>query len=371
MPTPAIAYLTRTLRGLAGIAISASHNQYEDNGIKFFNANGAKLDDDVERQIEHEMQQPLRCVPSKALGKVIRIDDAPGRYIEFCKSTIPPHTRLTGLKIVVDSANGAAYHIAPKVFIELGAKVISINDTPDGFNINTHCGSTNPQQLQQAVIDHSADIGIALDGDGDRCIMVNDRGDVVNGDVILYIIARYRQFRNHLDGGIVGTELSNLGLEQAFKKMNIPFERAQVGDRYVISMLAKNNWKIGGEPSGHIVCLDKSTTGDGIIAALQVLNAMVKLQKSLTDLYRDLIIYPQHCINIKTHKARELLDLQATKAALQQIQTEMNNTGRIIVRPSGTEPVIRIMVEGPTTGFAKNHAEAFASVLTDIAATLD
>lgn len=366
MPTPAIAYLTQTLRANAGIVISASHNPFEDNGIKFFTSDGSKLDDKIEQQIEEEINKPLQCVPSAKLGKVERINDAPGRYIEFCKSTIPPRTRLNGLKIVVDCANGATYHIAPNVFSELGADVISIGDKPDGFNINQKCGSTAPEQLQKAVVAHGADVGIALDGDGDRCIMVNHVGDLMNGDQLLYIIACDRLYKNHLHGGIVGTIMSNLGLEQAFNTKQIPFKRSKVGDRYVMSMLKENNWKIGGEPSGHIACLDKTTTGDGIITALQVLSAMIKQQQSLIQLCGDLTLYPQHLVNLRTEHAQQLMQLPATKDALQKVESELGNNGRILLRPSGTEPVIRVMVEGNSEELVQSYAEALANDIKNI-----
>ncbi len=366
MPTPAIAYLTQTLRANAGIVISASHNLFEDNGIKFFTSDGSKLNDNIESLIEDEIAKPLQCVASAKLGKVARIDDAAGRYIEFCKSTVPPLTRFNGLKIVVDCANGATYHIAPNVFAELGADVVSISDKPDGFNINQSCGSTQPSQLQQAVLDHGADIGIALDGDGDRCIMVNHLGELVDGDQILYVIACDRMHKNHLGGGIIGTVMSNFGLEQAFKDKNIPFKRAQVGDRYVMSMLKENNWKIGGEPSGHIACLDKTTTGDGIISALQVLDAMVKQQQSLQQLCHDLTLFPQHLINLRTENAQQLMQTSAIQQALSQIETQIGDNGRILLRPSGTEPVVRIMVEGRDSELIKQYAEALANDIKTI-----
>lgn len=361
MPTAGIAYLTQTLRANAGIVISASHNLFEDNGIKFFAADGSKLDDNVESLIEAEINKPLQCVPSANFGKVARIDDAAGRYIEFCKSTIPPLTRFDGLKIVVDCANGATYHIAPNVFSELGADVVSISDKPDGFNINQSCGSTKPEHLQKAVLEHSADVGIALDGDGDRCIMVNQSGDVVNGDQLLYIIACDRLLKNHLKGGIVGTVMSNFGLEQAFDKKQIPFKRAKVGDRYVMSMLKANNWKIGGEPSGHIACLDRTTTGDGIITALQVLSAMIKQEQSLEQLYSDLVLYPQSLVNLSTENAQQLMQLPEVQEALHKTESEIGNNGRVLLRPSGTEPLIRVMVEGRSEELVQKSAEALAN----------
>lgn len=361
MPTPGVAYLTRTLRANAGIVISASHNPFEDNGIKFFNAEGSKLDDALELEIEAEISRPLQCVPSANFGKVARINDAAGRYIEFCKSTIPPLTRLNGLKIVVDCANGASYHIAPNVFSELGADVITIGDKPDGFNINQSCGSTSPELLQQEVIKQNADVGVALDGDGDRCIMVNHDGDLVNGDQLLYIIACDRLLKNHLKGGVVGTVMSNFGLEQAFQKKKIPFERAKVGDRYVMCMLKEKNWKIGGEPSGHIACLDKTTAGDGIITALQALSAMVKQKQSLQALCSDLTLYPQHLINLKTAHAHQLIQLPAVQETLKRVESEIGEKGRVLLRPSGTEPLIRVMVEGYTQELVQSTAESLAN----------
>ena len=284
MPTPAIAYLTQTLRAQAGIVISASHNLFEDNGIKFFSADGSKLPDDVELAIEAELEKKLQIVPAAMLGKAKRIDDAPGRYIEFCKSTIPSLTKLSGLKIVVDCANGATYHIAPNVFSELGADVVAIGNRPDGFNINQDCGSTAPEALRQQVLALKADVGIALDGDGDRVIMIDAAGNLINGDKIIYIIAKDRQQKGLLHGGVVGTLMSNYGLEKAMQAQNIPFLRTSVGDRYVLEALRENDWRIGGESSGHVVCLDKTTTGDGIVAALQVLSIMVKQDKSLETL---------------------------------------------------------------------------------------
>ncbi len=346
MPTPAIAYLTQTLRANAGIVISASHNLYEDNGIKFFSAEGSKLADSIEIAIEQELEKPLEIVSSATLGKAKRIDDAPGRYIEFCKSTIPSLTRFSGLKIVVDCAHGATYHIAPNVFMELGAEVISIGNKPDGFNINQDSGSTSPQALRNAVVKNGADIGVALDGDGDRVILVDASGNVVNGDQSLYIIAKDRHQRGLLHGGVVGTLMSNYGLELAFNKMSIPFIRANVGDRYVLEVLKERDWKIGGESSGHIVCLDKTSTGDGIIAALQVLAIMVKQEKTLQELLEDITLFPQSLINLKTNHAEVLARNPKVLAATNALNTEIKGSGRVLLRASGTEPVLRVMVEG-------------------------
>ena len=346
MPTPGIAYLTQTLRASAGIVISASHNLFEDNGIKFFMADGSKLPDDIELAIEKEIDNKLQTVASVDLGKASRIHDAPGRYIEFCKSTIPSLTRLSGLKIVVDCANGATYHIAPNVFAELGAEVIAIADKPDGFNINQNCGSTAPETLRQRVIKAGADVGVALDGDGDRVILVDAKGTVVNGDQIIYIIAKDRHERGVLNGGVVGTLMSNYALEKAIKALGVSFIRTPVGDRYVLAALKANDWKIGGESSGHVVCLDKTTTGDGIIAALQVLAIMIKQEKSLQQLCEGMTLLPQTLINVKTDHALVLSENQSVIKAVHALNEKLQGEGRVLLRPSGTEPVLRVMVEG-------------------------
>ena len=346
MPTPGIAYLTQTLRASAGIVISASHNLFEDNGIKFFMADGSKLPDDIELAIEQEIDKKLQTVASVDLGKASRIHDAPGRYIEFCKSTIPSLTRLAGLKIVVDCANGATYHIAPNVFAELGAEVFAIGDKPDGFNINQNCGSTAPEALRQRVIKAGADIGVALDGDGDRVILVDAKGTIVNGDQIIYIIAKDRHERGVLNGGVVGTLMSNYALEKSIKALGVPFIRTPVGDRYVLAALKANDWKIGGESSGHVVCLDKTTTGDGIIAALQVLAIMIKQEKSLQQLCEGMTLLPQTLINLKTDHALVLSENQRVIKAVNALNEKLQGEGRVLLRPSGTEPVLRVMVEG-------------------------
>lgn len=352
MPTPGIAYLTRTARAQAGIVISASHNKYDDNGIKFFSTDGIKLPDEIELEIERVMEQPMQTVSSANLGRASRYPDAAGRYIEFCKSTIPNTVTLKGIKVVVDCANGAAYHIAPDVFSELGAEVTAIGNSPDGFNINDNCGSTYPQLLQQVVIDHKADIGIALDGDSDRVILVDENGECVDGDQILYILGMERKKNNCLQGGIVGTVMSNFGLEKSCQSNNIPFERAQVGDRYVIEALKKNDWILGGEASGHIICLDKSTTGDGIVAALEMLLWMVSSGKPLSALKSGMDIYPQTMINVKLPSESTILATKCLETdkgllgAMKDAQRELSGEGRIVLRPSGTEPVVRIMVEG-------------------------
>jgi len=357
MPTPAVAYLTQTLRAHAGIVISASHNPFEDNGIKFFSADGSKLPDSVEEAIEAEMDNPLKTVDSYELGKARRIYDAPGRYIEFCKSSVPSMTRLSGIKIVVDCANGATYHIAPNVFAELGADVITIGDKPDGFNINKNCGSTAPAALQKKVLETGADIGIALDGDGDRLILVDSAGNLVDGDQILYIIAKDRHQKGLLHGGVVGTLMSNFGLEQAFNAMDVPFIRTRVGDRYVLETLKKKDWRIGGESSGHIVCLDKTTTGDGIIAALQVLSSMIKQDKTLQQLTEGIHLLPQTLLNIKTDHALSLAADERVQEVVNALSKRLAKTGRVLLRASGTEPVLRVMVEGQNTEEVLRYAE--------------
>jgi phosphoglucosamine mutase len=346
MPTPAIAYLTQTFRASAGVVISASHNPFEDNGIKFFDSNGGKFPDELEAAIEAELAKPFDLVPSHALGKASRIPDASGRYIEFCKSTIPSLTRLHGVKIVIDCANGATYHIAPNVFRELGAEVFVISDRPDGFNINKECGSTHPEKLREQVLEHQADVGLAFDGDGDRIIMVDHKGQIVNGDGLLYLIAMERHQKNRLNGGVVGTLMSNMGLELKLKSMDVPFVRTNVGDRYVLSALKEQNWKIGGETSGHIVCLDKTTTGDGIISALQVLSYMVHEQKSLAELMNTINLFPQVLFNIKTQDSHLLMNNPQIKREFEKHSSELEGRGRILVRPSGTEPLLRILLEG-------------------------
>jgi len=346
MPTPAIAYLTRTARASAGVVISASHNPFEDNGIKFFSAEGTKLPDEVEHAIELAMHEPMTTVSSAQLGKVKRYPDAAGRYIEFCKSTFPHRLNLDGLKVVVDCANGAAYQVAPLVFSELGATVIPIANTPDGFNINHECGSTSPGQLQTAVLAAKADLGIALDGDGDRVVLVDHRGEVVDGDQMLYIIAMSRLASGRLHGGVVGTLMSNLGLEQALAAHKVPFRRANVGDRYVMAMLQQEGWEVGGETSGHLLCLDKSTTGDGIVAALEVLAVVRQSGKSLAELKAGMQIFPQTMINVRTSKRFDLKASAPVQKALVEVEKELAANGRVVLRASGTEPVVRVMIEG-------------------------
>ena len=346
MPTPAIAYLTRTLHADAGIVISASHNPFHDNGIKFFSADGTKLSDEIELAIEAELGKALVCVDSSSLGKAERIGDAAGRYIEFCKSTISSRISLKGMTIVVDCAHGATYHVAPSVFDELGAKVISIGVNPDGLNINEKCGSTHPEALQQAVLEHQADVGIALDGDGDRLIMVDRQGEVLDGDELLYIIARSRMSEGRLEGGVVGTVMSNLGLEVALNRDGIAFQRARVGDRYVMELLMRDGWMLGGESSGHIICLDRTTTGDAIVSALQVLYAMIRSDLPLHELKSGMTKYPQHMINVRVSGKVDLAGSAPIQAAISETEAQLGNRGRVLLRPSGTEPLVRVMIEG-------------------------
>ena len=346
MPTPGIAYLTRTLRAEAGIVISASHNPHQDNGIKFFSAQGLKLADEVELAIEAELDKPMETVASSQLGKASRIIDAAGRYIEFCKSTIPARISLDGLKIVVDCAHGATYDIAPKVFEELEAEVVAIGVEPNGLNINRECGSTKPDALQQRVREEGADLGIALDGDGDRVILVDHKGEIVDGDEILYIIACAGIGRPGFRDGVVGTLMSNLGLEHALADKGIRLHRAQVGDRYVMEMLQREDLLLGGESSGHIICLDRTTTGDGIVSALQVLAAMVEQGVSLHELKSGMTKYPQTMINVRTEQRFDFSASSEVAASQQEIESKLNGRGRVLLRASGTEPVIRVMVEG-------------------------
>ena len=341
MPTPAVAYLTRAFRAEAGIVISASHNPYYDNGIKFFSTLGTKFSNEVEAAIETQLERPLRMVDAANLGKARRIDDAAGRYIEFCKSTLGSNRNLNGLKIVLDCANGATYHVAPAVFNELGAEVIEIGTEPDGFNINQNCGSTHPEILAKIVRAESADLGIAFDGDGDRVIMVDHKGEVVTGDELLFIMAKHRL----KPSGIVGTLMSNLGLELSLNQLGIAFKRTQVGDKYVMEMLKENNWALGGEPSGHIVNLAITTTGDGIISALQVLGAICDTGRNLNELKSEMLKFPQILINVEA-KNNQWKNHPQVLAAIKHAETNLGDKGRILLRASGTEPVIRVMVEG-------------------------
>ena len=362
MPTPAIAYLTRALRAQAGIVISASHNPYYDNGIKFFSSAGEKLGDEIEHAIEAELDKPMDVIESAQLGKAKRIDDAAGRYIEFCKSTFPNDMDLRGLKIVLDCANGATYHVAPPVFHELGAEVIAIGNQPNGMNINLNVGSTHPEALQKAVVEHQADLGIAFDGDGDRVLMVAANGELLDGDQLLYIIALGLYAKGKLKGGVAGTLMTNLALEHALKKHQIPFGRANVGDRYVLELLKEKNWQLGGENSGHILTLDKHTSGDAIIAALQVLHALKQSGKTLAQMSKEIPLYPQVLINVTTkHK----LDLQSPEiqSAVKQAEDELKDAGRVLLRASGTEPKIRVMVEGQDAALVQKLAERIAAIV--------
>jgi len=364
MPTPAIAYLTRTLHACAGIVISASHNPFYDNGIKFFSAYGEKLPDEVEQAIEAELEKPFSTVASEKMGKATRIEDAAGRYIEFCKGTIPFEVSLRGLKIVVDCANGATYKVAPAVFEELGAEVITVGTRPDGLNINEKCGSTYPEFVSQAVLRHGADVGIALDGDGDRVVMVDKRGVIVNGDELLYILATARQDKGQLHGGVIGTVMSNFGLELALKKRNIPFMRSPVGDRHVHKALVSNGWTLGGEASGHLLCLDRTSTGDGIVSALQVLEVMVSKGMGLAELTTDVQKLPQVMINVPVSgQVSDLKDSLAISAAVQSVQEQLGDTGRVILRQSGTEPLIRVTIEGVNEIEVNQLAEELANVV--------
>ncbi|HHW7570501.1 phosphoglucosamine mutase [Mannheimia haemolytica] len=358
MPTPAIAYLTRTFRAEAGIVISASHNPYYDNGIKFFSSVGEKLPDEVEEAIEAMLDQPMDCVDSANLGRASRINDAAGRYIEFCKGTFPSELSLEGYKIVVDCANGATYHIAPNVMRELGAEVLEIGTKPDGLNINEKCGATDIKALQKVVVEAGADVGLAYDGDGDRLIMVDHLGNKVDGDQILFILAREALRSGKLQGGVVGTLMSNMSLELALKELAIPFSRANVGDRYVLEQLKEKGWKLGGENSGHIIVLDKNTTGDGIIASLQVLAAMASHKLSLNDLAKAVPLFPQVLLNVRFEKgAANPLESNEVKAVAADVEKRLAGKGRILLRKSGTEPLIRVMVECEDAVLAQSCAE--------------
>ena len=363
MPTPAVAYLTRALRLSAGIVISASHNPYGDNGIKFFSGDGAKLPDETESEIESELERELVCASSAGLGKARRMEDAAGRYIEFCKSTFPTRLDLKGMRIVVDSANGAAYHIAPCVFHELGAEVVSIGAEPDGFNINDGVGATHPQALQAAVQRSGAHLGIALDGDGDRIVMADAQGALYDGDQLLYIIARHRRARGILRGGVVGTLMSNLGLEHALEKMDVPFARAKVGDRYVLETLNARGWQLGGENSGHIVFLDKHTTGDGIVSALLVLDALAEAGSTLAEAAAGMTLYPQVLINVSMKERFDFAGNGGVQQALKDAERDLDGAGRVLLRASGTEPLVRVMVEGMVESKVKLWAETIADAV--------
>ncbi len=365
MPTPAVAYLTRTLHADAGVVISASHNPYYDNGIKFFSSEGGKLSDELEYAIEAELDGKMVTVSSDCLGKAHRIEDARGRYIEYCKATVPQKLKLNGLKIVVDCANGATYHVAPSVFNELGANVIELAAQPNGLNINDGCGSTHIEYLQAAVLANEADLGIALDGDGDRLIMVDAQGDEVDGDEIIYIIASSRLRTGMMSGGVVGTLMSNLGLEKALTGLGLGFKRAAVGDRYVMKQLLDSDWVIGGESSGHILCLDRSTTGDGIVAALQVVAEVVDTGKTLHELKSAMNKCPQHMINVRVAGKVDLVGNKAINDEVKAVEQRLAGAGRVLLRASGTEPLIRVMIEGEDISVVKAETEKLAAVVSE------
>ena len=367
MPTPAVAYLTRTFGAQAGIVISASHNPHQDNGIKFFSSEGTKLDDEIERAIEAAMDEEFRIVQSHEIGKASRINDAAGRYIEFCKSTYGSRIKLNGLKIVIDCAHGATYHVAPNVFQELGAKVTVINNAPDGLNINDHCGSTHPEKLCSMVLEKNADLGIAFDGDGDRVLMVDHKGKLVDGDELLFIIANHFIANPGIEG-VVGTQMSNFGMELALKEKGIDFVRAKVGDRYVMAELLHRNWRFGGESSGHIICLDSTTTGDGIVSALQVLTAMQEQALSLADLSQGMTKFPQIMINVRVNDKKSVASNDRIANAVAATTRTLGTEGRVLLRPSGTEPVVRVMVEGRDSKQVNALAADLARVVEEEAA---
>jgi phosphoglucosamine mutase len=360
MPTPAIAYLVRALRLQAGVVISASHNPFQDNGIKFFSEHGTKLPDAVEMEIEDVIDQPMGCVSSEKLGRATRLRDAQGRYIEFCKSTFPNELDLRGLKIVVDCAHGAAYNIAPHVFHELGAEVIELGTKPDGFNINDGVGATAPKAMAKAVVEHKADLGIALDGDADRLIMCDATGRLYNGDELLYVMVRARMATGPV-AGAVGTLMTNMALEVAFKEMGVGFARAKVGDRYVLEMMQERGWLFGGEGSGHLLALDKHTTGDGIVSALQVLSALKRGNQGLAECCSGLTLFPQTLINVKVKPGFEWTRHAAIVAEKEEVERELGIDGRVLIRPSGTEPLVRVMVEARNAELAERMARRIAA----------
>lgn len=359
IPTPAVAYLTRALRLQAGVVISASHNPFYDNGIKFFSAGGTKLPDAIEVEIEARLDQPMGCVDSARLGRARRINDAAGRYIEFCKSTFPNELDLRGLRIALDCAHGAAYQIAPAVFHELGAEVLAVGVEPNGLNINDGVGATRPEHLRQAVLAQGADLGIALDGDADRLMMVDHRGEIYDGDKLLYVIAAAQKAEGRLDG-VVGTLMSNLGFEHAIARLGVPFARAKVGDRYVLELLHERGWKLGGENSGHIICLDRHSTGDGIVSALQVLAALKQRGATLAEACADLVFYPQKLINVRLPAGFDWRADGGIAAAQAQAEAELGDSGRVLLRPSGTEPLLRVMVEGSDGALVERLAQDIA-----------
>jgi phosphoglucosamine mutase len=360
MPTPGIAYLTRTLRAQAGIVISASHNPYYDNGIKFFSVQGTKLPDEIEQKIERYIDSPMTTVESAKLGKAKRLVDAAGRYIEFCKASVPTRLDFSGMRIIVDCAHGATYHIAPHVFSEVGAEVVTIGAEPDGLNINDECGATKPEKLAATVLAYRADFGIALDGDGDRLLMVDHKGEIVDGDELIYIIAKARLSAGLMSGPVVGTLMTNLGMEHGLKKLGINLLRANVGDRYVMEMLTEHKGILGGENSGHIICLDKTTTGDGIIAALQIMAEMQDSGKSLHELKSGMQKYPQVLVNVKTSKKMNPDEDESIQKTVKAIEKKLGDKGRVLLRASGTEPLIRVMVEGQQEDLVKNYAQQIA-----------
>ncbi|MCC5855916.1 MAG: phosphoglucosamine mutase [Idiomarina sp.] len=360
MPTPAIAYLTRTFRAAAGIVISASHNPYYDNGIKFFSDAGYKLSDDIEQQIEAMMDEPMDCVPSEQLGRASRVHDAAGRYIEFCKSIFPSELSLVGRKIVVDCANGATYHIAPNVFRELGAEVIEVGTRPDGLNINKDCGATNTAALAKAVVEHKAEVGLALDGDGDRLMVVDAKGQLIDGDEIVYALVKQALADGDLEGGVAGTLMSNMGLELALERLGVPFIRTNVGDRHVMEALAEHRWAIGGENSGHIINLKHHTTGDGILAALQFLTAMARKECGARELLEGMTKFPQILVNVRFQKGTQPLAADNVKSAAEEVERALGKKGRVLLRKSGTEPLIRVMVEGEELSAVRAYAQQIA-----------
>jgi phosphoglucosamine mutase len=366
VPTPAVAYLTRALRLSAGVVISASHNPYQDNGIKFFSGDGKKLPDEVEARIEAELAAPFACVESRLLGKARRLDDAAGRYVEFCKSTFPHDFDLKGMKLVVDCAHGAAYHVAPEVFHELGAEVVAIGAQPNGFNINDGVGAVHADHLAHAVQKAEADLGIALDGDADRVVIADADGASYNGDQLLYVIVRDRMATRHFDparDGAVGTLMTNYALERRFAELEVPFARAKVGDRYVLELLESKGWQLGGEGSGHLLCLDRHTTGDGIISALQVLAAMRRAGKSLRQLTEDLALMPQSLVNVRTASGFDWTAHAPLKQETSAVERELAGRGRVLIRASGTEPVLRVMVEAGEAGLAQSLARRIAATI--------
>ena len=368
MPTPAIAYLARTFRSCAGIVISASHNPFHDNGIKFFSSEGQKLDDEMEMAIEALLDQPMDMVPSAKLGKTRRIDDARGRYIEFCKGTIERSVSFDSLTIVVDCANGATYKMAPDVLSELGANIIPIGVEPNGLNINLDCGSTSLDALRSKVLETGADLGVAYDGDGDRLMMVDHLGEVVDGDELIFIIAKNLHDRDALKGGVVGTLMTNYGFELAMKGLGVDFCRANVGDRYVMAQLKSKGWVVGGESSGHILCLDKTSTGDGIVSSLQVLSALVQSGKTLSEMKKGMVKLPQTMINVRLPEKRDVLGEPRIKAAIVDAEAVLQDRGRVLLRASGTEPLIRVMVEGDNASEVESLAQTIADVVQDVVA---